>query len=561
MSATTTVGTDNIAPTYNPSGLWTIWEINAVFNGANGLNMYVPKINDYVIDPTAGILYIVTNVNLNNYISTLQQIQLASLPLGLTNQNQLLAPSIPNTANVYRLYFDSTTTPYTMNIDAALIIYNASVVKAKFFLGTDIVTNPQSIAVNIDNNGDLVSDSVPLISFSLNNENNLYTKIVPTGYTNQLLADGDQVTVVFYNAAGQIASIQVLTVVVTNAYVGQDSASKLVSGLTLQSPFMSVTEPNTLLLPSNVSIKNLVLTGIVNYNDGTSVALSANSNTGFMVYGLEQAYRASLLQSVPLSLTYTLGNQERSLVNQNYNGKTVSTEFTLKIIGPNFDYQFALYPIPFYAGGTLGFVTKWFLLSMTRNLFLEVTDYMTFSTGSNINGTLYSTQQALIASLKLSLINNNYAGINYSQSIAITLYDPTTGPNTIYSIEPDTSISTAPYGNNLRAKSLNTANNSLDITNLIYNFADWLNAIYYNNLPVTNVQLETKAPVPTHFDVYYSNQPMGTSTFMANANSARFQITQWNSPLQLGTSNIALYSTILIRFLSSSWRYNNCSRG
>ena len=543
------VGTDGVVPTYNPNGLWAIWDINVVYNGGPGEGMYVPKINDYVINPPTGTLYIVTNLNMSNYLSTLQQINIASIST-LANPDQLIAPYVPHTSNAYRLYFNSETNPYTFNVDAFLVIYNATATTVKFFLGNNFSLNnlPKALTVSVDNNGNALSDSVQLISYAPDNTNNQYMKIIPTAYTNTLLQNGDTVTVVLYNAEGGVVSFEYLTVVVTNAYIGMSAPTQLVTGLSLQSPFVSTTEPNTLLLPSNVSPKDLDLYGVVTYNDGTQNIMPVNQSGQFMVYGLEQVYKANLFETVSLVLQYTLGTGEQSYSNQNYNGKVVTNKYTLKMTNPNFDYQFRLYPVPVYSG-TSGYMTKWFILSMSRNLFLDVTDLVTFSSGSNFNGTTYNNQQSQTISVQLSYINNSYTGLNYSQESSIMLFDPSQGPSTPFSIWSNSNTSSAPYGVNLRAKALNTSATSLDITCQYYELNGWLNAVYYANQPVYNPQLESSAPAPTHFDIYYAPQGQLTGNFMSDAQRQRFMIAEWNSTLNLGTQSIPLYSTILIRFL------------
>lgn len=544
------VGTDGVIPSYSPLGMWTIWDINVIYNGGIGEGMYVPKVNDYVINPPTGTLYIVTNLNLNNYISTLQQIDIAALSTAMQNSNQLIAPFAPHTANSYRLYFNNETTPYTFNIDAFLVVYNATATTAKFFLGNNFNLNnlPNSIAITVDNNGNPVSDSVQLISYSANNTNNQYMKIVPTVYTNILLQNGDIVTVIFYNADGGVVSFEYLTVVETNGYIGMSAPVQQVTGLSLQSPFVSTTEPNTLLLPSNISPKDLDLYGVVTYNDGTQNIMPVNQSGQFMVYGLEQAYKANLLETTTLVLQYTLGTGEKSYSNQNYNGKVVTNNFILKLTNPNFDYQFRLYPVPVYNGSS-GYIIKWFILSMSRNLFLDVGEMVSFSSGSNFIGTNYNNQQTQNVSVKLSYINNSYTGLNYTQASAMTLSDPAQGPSTPFLLWGNSNISNAPYGANLRAKALNNSATSLDITCQYYILNDWLNAVYYANQPVYNPQLETSAPEPTHFDIYYTPQNQLTGNFMSDAQRQRFMIAEWNSTLNLGTQSIPLYSTILIRFL------------
>ena len=541
------VGTDGIAPSFNPSGRWTIWELSEVYNGGVGNNMYVPKVKDYVIQASSGTLYIVTDLNLSNFIPTMQQIEIEKMPSVLKYQNILGNPSVADILSPYKLYFNSETDPYTLNVDASLIIFNTLANSVKFFLGSNITTNPSPISLSLDNNGNIISDSIPLVGVSYNNTSDVYNKVIPTAFTNQILETGDYVTILVYDAVGNVIQQAVLTVVVSNGYVGPSDPTLLVTGLSLQSPFISATNPNVIELPSNIGISDVQFKGVVNYNNGTTAVHNVNQGGPFSVYGLDQVLKANMLESVNIVLQYTLQPEEKAVVGQSYNGKTVSEQYTLELTSPNFDYQLQLYPIPLWNGNQ--FNVHWFLLSMSRNLFIEVTPYVTYSNGTGFNGSLFATNQSLQVALNLNNIAPQLNGLNVSQYCQILFNNIALGPSTIYQLFSDTAVSTAPYGNNARAKSLNSSNTILDITCQNTQTSAWLNQLYYANLPVTNTQLESAPPVPTHFDIFYNTGPIVNNQLLTNGNSVRFQLGDWNQAINLGNVSIPLNSTIMIRFL------------
>ena len=541
------VGTDGIAPSFNPSGRWTIWELSEVYNGGVGNNMYVPKVKDYVIQASSGTLYIVTDLNLSNFIPTMQQIEIEKMPSVLKYQNILGNPSVADILSPYKLYFNSETDPYTLNVDASLIIFNTLANSVKFFLGSNITTNPSPISLSLDNNGNIISDSIPLVGVSYNNTSDVYNKVIPTAFTNQILETGDYVTILVYDAVGNVIQQAVLTVVVSNGYVGPSDPTLLVTGLSLQSPFISATNPNVIELPSNIGISDVQFKGVVNYNNGTTAVHNVNQGGPFSVYGLDQVLKANMLESVNIVLQYTLQPEEKAVVGQSYNGKTVSEQYTLELTSPNFDYQLQLYPIPLWNGNQ--FNVHWFLLSMSRNLFIEVTPYVTYSNGTGFNGSLFATNQSLQVALNLNNVAPQLNGLNVSQYCQILFNNIALGPSTIYQLFSDTAVSTAPYGNNARAKSLNSSNTILDITCQNTQTSAWLNQLYYANLPVTNTQLESAPPVPTHFDIFYNTGPIVNNQLLTNGNSVRFQLGDWNQAINLGNVSIPLNSTIMIRFL------------
>lgn len=542
------IGSDGFTPTYDPSGLWTIWNINQIYTGTIGQNMYVPKLDDYVIEPTSGTLYIVSALNLNTYLSTFTQIDIAKLPLVLRNQNLLTNPSVSDSVANYVAYYDSSVSPATINVDSSLIIYNTQATQGQLFLGTDIINNPTPISLTLDTNGNPSGTMIPLTAISYDNGTTLYNKIIPTIYTEQVLNNGDIVTLLLYNLTGQVISKQVLVIEETTNYPIQNSSYLLVDGLSLESPFISTSQPNTINLPSNVGISNLNLTGVVSYNNGTSTKHSVNTGNAFNVFGLDQVLKANILGTIPLVIQYVLSPTEMAIVGSSYNNKVVSQNYTLNLISPNYDYQLQLYVVPFYTGNMFTF--KFFLLSMSRNIFYDVTTLVTFSNGTGFNGTEYGTLQSLEVSLNTSLINNTLNGLTITQSMEVMLSDPSTGPSTIYQIWTNPSVSNTPYGNNVRAKSLNSANSTLDITCTLFTLADWLQLLYYDNVPVTNNQLESEAPTPTHFDIIYNTSPIASNQLYENSQSTLFAIEQWNQNIDVTPNTIPMNSTILVRFLA-----------
>ncbi len=541
-------GSDGFTPTYDPSGLWTIWNINQIYTGSIGENMYVPKLDDYVIEPSSGTLYIVSALDLDTYLPTFTQIDIAKLPLVLRNQNLLANPSVSDSVANYVAYYDNSVSPATINVDCSLIIYNTQATQAQLFTGTDVLVNPVPISLTLDSDGNTTGTMIPLTSISYNNGTSLYNKIVPTIYTNQTLASGDIVTLLLYNLTGQVISKQVLVIEETTNYPVQNSSYLLVDGLSLESPFISTSQPNTINLPSNVGISNLNLTGVVSYNNGTSTSHSVNSGGNFNVYGLDQVLKANILGTVPLMLQYTLAPNETAIIGNSYNNKVVSQNYTLNLISPNYDYQLQLYVVPFYIGNMFTF--KFFLLSMSRNIFYDVTNLVTFSNQTGFNGTEYGTLQSLEVSLNTSSINNTLNGLTITQPMQMILSNPSTGPSTIYQLWTNPSVSNTPYGNNVRAKSLNSANSTLDITCTLFTLADWLQLLYYDNVPVTNNQLESEAPTPTHFDIIYNTSPINSNQLYQNSQSTLFQIEQWNQNIDVTPNTIPMNSTILVRFLS-----------
>ena len=114
------VGTDGQVPIYNPNGRWSWWSINEIYMGAAGANKYVPNVNDYVVDPTTFTVYIVTLIDPVTLIPSLNEVIPSAFNTGLSNTDILFGVGPGTQSDTYRVYLDTTVTPYTLAVDVRL---------------------------------------------------------------------------------------------------------------------------------------------------------------------------------------------------------------------------------------------------------------------------------------------------------------------------------------------------------------------------------------------------------------------------------------------------------
>ncbi len=554
----TVVGTDGIAPYYNPTDKWAIWSTKDLYVGKEGNNKVIPKIEDYVIDPPTFTVYIVTAIDLSTYLTTMVQINITQPSSLIAMSDRLLSGNVTNIANTYRLYYDDSVTPATITVDNRLNIYGTRTTSAKFFLGTDVTSAGTVISVSYDNSGNVLSDGVALETLSQDNTTGYYLKTIPTVFTNRTLNNGDIVTVVLYNDVGGVVSMQELIVTVTSGYMQVNAPKKIITGITLDSPFMSNSLVDTLEYPNNLNISDLNLVGQISYSDGTTAFMPVVAGSNFKVFGIEQFNKLAIDQSTPLVLKYIFANNETAIQNVTYDNQAITNTISLLSVNPVTSYTFKLYCVPLYVNPVAGYKLGWYLMSMTRNAFYNVTNDITLSSGSNFNGTLYKAHQPLKATINTGAVSSSVVDLTLTQVVDVYLNSEAQTNVWPYLVcqdivgNPSTS-----FGLGVFARSLDTSYKTIDVSMGLTDINAWLDMVYYKNQPLVNNAIEAISPVPTHFEIWYSPSFItDVSDWLDGMISNRYMIQQWNTPITLST-NLTQYSNIVIKFLNINGTTNS----
>ena len=57
------VGLDGKTPLYQPNNSWKIYSIDEIYLGKNGYNKFIPNVNDWVVEPKTGSIYVVVSLD------------------------------------------------------------------------------------------------------------------------------------------------------------------------------------------------------------------------------------------------------------------------------------------------------------------------------------------------------------------------------------------------------------------------------------------------------------------------------------------------------------------
>lgn len=528
-------GTDGLTPVYDPNGLWKTWALHEIYVGTIGENRYVPNLKDYVVDVETDERWVVEEIDPSTLIPVLRKI--VTLKTGEFDDDDLLLGVGPGTqADTYRLYIDKSVLPYTMAVDARLSVKGTMVMTAKIFRGSELLGNSQVISAFYDQLGNMLGQAIPLELVEMPNDQNFSVKTVPVCYTSENLPDNEVVTVVFYSATGHVVSKRQLLVENTAFIRSANTAVKYITGISMESPFISNTDPTLLAYPMNVPLRGLNLMGVVHYSDGTSLKMPVDG-TKFSIYGLEQYLSTVIGQRLPLVLKYAVSSDEivygatvtdNKFVTKNYRATTVQANgaFTVKLFG---------YPV--WIDGVHGYRLEWYMYNLERNRVFNVTPYVTFNNHSAVfDPTNYGVAQHLNVSLNLKDANGAYPSYIHAQTISISLVRPGTEHQTNWTIAFDP-MQSPEYGvdNFAQTEFINQNLSKIKIDSGALTQTAWLDKLYFATKPLVDDAREVTAPVPNYYTLVVGNVEL------------EYPIGQWNSE-QLIETSIANGSTVFVKF-------------
>jgi hypothetical protein len=119
------LGTDGVAPVFNPDEVWKMWSINDVWQGIDnvGSNRYVPKLKDYVVNPDTFETWIVDALDPVTLKPTLRQIRPYGMAFDLSTDDVLFGVGPGPDSETYRAYLNDSVFPHTLCIDQRLKIH------------------------------------------------------------------------------------------------------------------------------------------------------------------------------------------------------------------------------------------------------------------------------------------------------------------------------------------------------------------------------------------------------------------------------------------------------
>lgn len=526
------IGLDGHVPIQLPEIVWRFWALKDIYMGTLGENRYVPKVGDYIEDTDEHVTYQVTAIS-ELLIPTLERI--TPIPVGVLSPTDTILSAGPNT---FRVYIDKSVTPYVMAVDARLKVHGVMARSAKIIRGSELDGSARVISLIFNNNGGLVGQTVPLELVEIPNGVNYSVYSIPVCHTTDDLPDGEVVTAILYNDNGHVISKQQLIVENTAFIRSSDTSTKYVSGISLESPFMSGIEEDLVLWPKGFPMEHTNFRGRVHYSDGSSITLPVDG-TRFKLAGMENFVATQAGQRIPLLLYYTLGQNEIAYVGTTMGGEhTVVRSYRCITDEVQGKYNVKLYPYPVWVDSLNGYRLTWHMLNLDRDMLYDVTPYVSFTSSSAaFNPIGYGVNQRLSVSINLNQVNGIYKSVIHVQTVDIRLLRQGTEQDTNWMISFSPGQN-PPYGQGMRLDTefVNQNLTRVRVNQGLTDFNEWVEKLYYNTHPLYDPDREIGPLEPTHFVI------------VNGSHETEFPISQWNSQL-ISTMPIANMSTVYLKFI------------
>lgn len=428
----------------------------------------------------------------------------------------------------FRIYIDKSTTPFTLAVDSRLRVGGSMSSYAKIYKGSLGVQSPTVVANMYDNSGNFLTDRIPLEDVVVHNGVNYTLKLVGGSKTAYDLADGEIVVCVIYDDQNGVVAKRQLLVENTSFIRGVNESLRYVSGVSLRSPFMSLSDNRLVEFPINVPISALNLRGVVNYSDGTSFEYPIDGDK-FKLFGLDTYVSTIVGQKIDLVLSYKLASNEIAYAGVTGDFHYVTEPYSLSTVNPNNSYTVKVYGYPEWVNDADGYRMRFYMTTLDRDAYYDVTPYVQFAanTGS-FNPKQYGYLQRKAISLNLGDVSNSFRNFVHTQLMDIILVTPPNNVYTPWKVSHEANANRPYFGESAFARLVPGTPNQINVRAECLDLDAWLTKFYYNTYPLFDNYLESVAIRPTHFKFLYPG-----------CNDNVHEISEWNTNIVLGVASIA----------------------
>ena len=512
-------GKDGVQPVYYERGLWKTWSMDEIYLGEQGTGKYVPKELDHVVKPKTNERWYVKSLPKTTLVPELE-------PLGFSNNMVLsstdllfsTAPGSPSQA--VRVFIDDTVYPYRLDVDAFAQIRQVQAAYVKLIYGP-LYGEHEIISQVLDATGNLVTDKVSLSLTALEpGWTNYSIKTVDPCYTNRKFRNGDLLTLVVYSQSGHVLSTAPLAVVNSNTIRDLNQPLRYIRSIGIESPYLSETEPNLLLLPLNWTTASMNMMGVLHYSDGRIVKLPIDGRK-FKLIGGDQ-----LLSNIPshefdMSLNYLLDPTEAAAPEIATFSRSIPFPLRVRITEINNSYTAKLFGVLFFDKTVNVYRLRWWMLNMDRREAYEVTSLVKTAANSQVfNGSLFGVVQRIQVTLNLRDVFPTIKPFYHTQVADITIYGLPTDYRAPWNIK-NHHLDERAYGGGLNAEI--TSPTALTLKGRAATQTEWLEKTYSTLYTLVedpnNPALRIK---PSHVVVQYKTA------------SVRVPITDWDRTVNMG---------------------------
>jgi hypothetical protein len=511
---------------YNPGRGYREWLRDEIVSFPGETNKFIPNVNDAVRDWDQG-MFRVTYVDQSTGMSMLEKWVAPVDPDPDGPENILIGTGPGYTSESYRMFLDQTVVPFTFAPDLRLHWYGTEVQGYKVFKGSDI-SEKYGIVLSeyydASNNylGPMVPVTVALLPGMLpgtDYESGVTAPMV--GMTSTSLPDGERVTLVAYSATGKQLSVAQLVVVNSQAISQPDTAKRYVKGISLDSPWISTSDPKVIEFPLNVAVEQLPMVGVVHYRDKRENM--AMNNGRMELLGLRNYIATEVGQEFGLQQTYQLATDEISYGTNPTTDRKVTMRYIARTTPAEGAYECRMFVYPVWVSPQVGYRLEFWLYNQDRARYWNITPNVQLGTVSKpFDPRGYGFVQTLTYAVNLNEVDGIFKPVRFVSTFQIALLSEGSNGQANWEVMPRPDQQEA-YGRGLKGKVEYLAVNqwNLRLDQGLQSQQQWLQKMYYAAEPLINPEAEVVAPEPTHFIVHFIH------------NKYEYPISQWQDVLKV----------------------------
>ncbi|MNB58712.1 hypothetical protein D3C87_363860 [compost metagenome] len=517
-----------------------IWFMRQIFTGKPGTGLYCPNVDDLIIDLTSG-WYLVTTIDITTGKCTFIPWKLPMVTENNVVVDQLLGVGTGSQSETWRVYVDTRQMPYSMQIDGRLHLYRSDADHYKVFLGTDLTDNGILISASYSPSGEYENENIGLEHVGHDDINNWAIWAPKAGNTNRKLNNGEVVTVVLYNAVGNALSHSTMLVENTTLVRRTAAGRKQIRSVGLRSPYLSESDPSQLVVPINVDLRTVVMTGVVRYNTGEEMEIPVVlDGTGKMsLHGLRWYSPTIQTYAHKLTLSYKLSDDEFSLEHGITENGFITEPFTIKAVAADNAYSVRLYAFPTWNDPASRYDLDFWLFNIDRDQYYRVPRSVVETPDNEVafDGRDYVSRQRLKFGVLLSNVDPIFPEHKFVQSAEFSLMKPGSEKGDKWQVKCDPSQEKF-FGAGVVAKNrfVNVNLSYLDLKAGATDLDGWFNKVYYPLNHLFDDTSEVEALEPTHFVIHTKTREYP------------FAVTQWNQEFPI-LNDVKVGEAIYIRWI------------
>lgn len=505
---------------YDPNRGFRLWNRSEIIQKPGETDRWVPNKDDMVLDWDQGFFRVI-DVEFGTHLPTLKK---WDPPRGTDpdgEENVLIGVGPGYSSESYRCFLDTSVTPFTLSPDTRLHWYGSMVASYKVFKGSDISEEyGQIISAYYDASGTYLGPYVPVTPYVVPGTTTNTTSVPMVGFTNERMDDNERVTLVAYDSLGGVVSYAQLLVMNTETIRQADTTKSYVGGLTIDTPFLSASDPKVIEFPLNVMVQSLPLQGIVHYRGGRTQRLPNGS--AFNILGLENYIATVEGEEFPITATYQLAADEISYNLIPTASRVVTEDYIARTIAVDGAYSCRMFVYPNWVSTQQGYRLEFWLYNADRQRFYNCTPYVELGLNSApYNPKSYGDIQTLTYAVNLNQVDGRFAPYRFVTTFQLALLNSgESNPNWEIYPRPDTMFG---YGRDLKAQVDYIQANVWDLRlrNGFNTYEEWIKKMYFDAEPLVDTEQSEFPPEPTHFILHFVN------------NIYEFSITQWKDVLKV----------------------------